>query len=186
MAVFDGLDLYVDNAAGTWHEAITKLTSDSWEKTQTTNVSACAYACREVGRRLIGQGRGSGLSLGRRPPTFPFTVIGLPGIEGRIEHRWRCWRSSYPFGIRVNLLTPGAFITEAYEESVAASDGRLLIPLRRAGEVRVLSAAALLLLSDRLSSYTVGAELVVDGGFRLRPMDILTDEERRAPNAPDD
>ena len=64
--------------------------------------------------------------------------------------------------------------------------GGSLIPLRRTGEVRELVAAAVSLLSDRLSCYTVGAELVVDGGFRLRPMDILTDDEIRVLNSPDD
>jgi NAD(P)-dependent dehydrogenase (short-subunit alcohol dehydrogenase family) len=61
--------------------------------------------------------------------------------------------------------------------------GGPFIPSRRPGETSELAAAATLLLSDRLSSYTVGAELVVDGGFRLRPMDLLTDEEISALNA---
>ena len=125
--VFDGLDLYVNNAAGTWHEAITKLTSDSWEKTQTTNVSACAYACREVGRRFIGQGRGSLLIIGS-------TAAHVPLYRGSAYRVSKAGRTTLmevlaieliPFGIRVNLLTPGVFLTELTRDSVAASDGRL-------------------------------------------------------------
>ena len=37
-----------------------------------------------------------------------------------------------------------------------------------------LCATALLLLSDRLSPYTTGAEFVVDGGLRLRALSLET------------
>ena len=88
-----------------------------------------------------------------------------------------------PYGIRVNMLTPGAFLTDLTKDLPPRQMGGPFIPSRRPGRVSELAAAATLLLSDRLSSYTVGAELVVDGGFRLRPMDLLTDEEISALNA---
>ena len=44
------------------------------------------------------------------------------------------------------------------------------IPLRRFGETSNCGAAAVFLLSDALSAYTTGAELVVDGGLSLRPL----------------
>jgi hypothetical protein len=39
-----------------------------------------------------------------------------------------------------------------------------------------------MLLSDALSGYTTGAELVVDGGLHLRPLSFLSDEEFRGMN----
>ncbi len=128
--VFDGIELYVNNAAGTWHEAITKLTSDSWEKTQTTNVSACAYACREVGRRFIGQGHGSVLIIGSTAAHVPLYRessyrVSKAGLKALMEV---LAIELIPFGIRVNLLTPRRVHNRAYEGSVAASDGRLAHP----------------------------------------------------------
>lgn len=41
----------------------------------------------------------------------------------------------------------------------------------------ITGASAALLLSDKLSSYTTGSELVVDGGAKLRPLPIYSDEE---------
>ena len=48
------------------------------------------------------------------------------------------------------------------------------IPLEREGVPDELCATALLLLSDRLSPYTTGAEFVVDGGLRLRALSLET------------
>jgi 3alpha(or 20beta)-hydroxysteroid dehydrogenase len=77
-----------------------------------------------------------------------------------------------PHGVRVNVLTPGAFATPLTAGMSDEQRRRLLgeIPLRREGEPPELCATALLLLSDQLSPYTTGAEFVVDGGLRLRPM----------------
>jgi len=33
------------------------------------------------------------------------------------------------------------------------------------------------LLSDRLSGYTTGTDIVIDGGLVLRPLTMLTDDE---------
>jgi NAD(P)-dependent dehydrogenase (short-subunit alcohol dehydrogenase family) len=183
--VFGGIDLFVNNAAGSWHEPITKLTAVAWEKTLATNLSACAYACREVARHFIEQGHGSILIVGStaghvplyREAAYRVSKAGLKSLMEVVAIEL------VPFGIRVNMLTPGAFLTDLTKDLPPRQMGGPFIPSRRPGETSELAAAATLLLSDRLSSYTVGAELVVDGGFRLRPMDLLTDEEISALNA---
>ena len=84
-----------------------------------------------------------------------------------------------PYGIRVNMLTPGGVKTKMISnftpemETVITST----IPMRRYGVIDEFGAAAALLLSDRLSSYTTGAEIVIDGGYSLRPVPWVTDEE---------
>ena len=59
-----GLDLYVNVAAGTWHEPLTRMTAPSWEQTLATNVSACVWGCREVARRFIAQRHGAIVAVG--------------------------------------------------------------------------------------------------------------------------
>ena len=56
------------------------------------------------------------------------------------------------------------------------------IPLRRFGNPDGLGATAVLLLSDRLSPYTTGADVVLDGGLSLRPLTLYSDEEITAMN----
>ena len=75
-------------------------------------------------------------------------------------------------GIRVNAVSPGAINTPIYgktgmspEQSAQfAANLQSQIPLKRFGEARDIANAALFLASDE-STYMLGAEIVVDGGF---------------------
>jgi NAD(P)-dependent dehydrogenase (short-subunit alcohol dehydrogenase family) len=93
-----------------------------------------------------------------------------------------------PFGIRVNMLTPGYFHTRVsvhLKEGKKGKEKKILstIPLKRAGNLgKDIGPAAVFLLSDKLSGYTTGAELVVDGGLKLRPLPYYTDKEIREMN----
>jgi 3-oxoacyl-[acyl-carrier protein] reductase len=173
-ALLSGLDLYVNVAAGTWHEGLTELTQASWDATIATNVRACVIGCREVARIFIAQRRGSILIIGS---TAVFTA--QPG-----ETSYRASKAALkahmevaavelaPFGIRVNMLTPGAVDTELV--AGASPDQRRAVvnavPLRREATPEEMAPAALFLLSDRLASYVTGTDLVIDGGLHLRPI----------------
>jgi NAD(P)-dependent dehydrogenase (short-subunit alcohol dehydrogenase family) len=179
-----GLDLFVNNAAGTWHEPITRLTEDAWSRTLATNLTACAFACREVGRIFIAQGNGSILIVGStaahtplyRESSYRVSKAGLKSLMEVVSIELA------PYSVRVNLITPGAFLTELTRDLPARQMGGTAVPLRRPGRVEELGATAVLLLSDALSSYTTGAEVVVDGGLHLRPLDLYSDDELRALN----
>lgn len=75
-------------------------------------------------------------------------------------------------GIRVNAVSPGATLTPIHQktgmspEQLGAFAERLqsAIPLRRFGRADEVAQAALFLASDR-STYMLGAEIAVDGGF---------------------
>jgi NAD(P)-dependent dehydrogenase (short-subunit alcohol dehydrogenase family) len=183
-----GLDLYINAAATTHHEPVTRITTEAWQETLNTNLNACVWACREIAQQFIAQGSGTILIVGS-------TVMYTPAYE---HAAYRVSKSSLkilmetlsielaPHGIRVNMLTPGAYPTrlvadvpEQYRRAV-----ELEIPLRREGHVEELCATAVLLLSDALSSYTTGADYMVDGGLHLRPIAIVSDEEIHAMNIP--
>ena len=92
-----------------------------------------------------------------------------------------------PWAIRVNMLTPGAFPTALVKDM--EPDRRVVtaenVPLgSREGRLSELQGAAVLLLSDRLSPYTTGSELVVDGGLHLRPIGAGEWRGTFAPTAP--
>jgi len=183
-----GLDLYVNDAAGTWHEAMTKVSRQSFEKTIATNVAASVYASREVARIFIAQRRGSILAV-----CSTATVSAQPR-----ETAYRASKAALkahievaavelaPFGIRVNLLTPGGTNTPFVGDALAEQRARAAreIPLRREAEPEEMAPAAVFLLSDRLASYITGAELIVDGGLRLRPIFSGSDADLAALNEP--
>jgi len=186
-----GLDLYVNNAAAHWDEPVSKLTTQGWLSTMHTNLSACVWACRGVARRFIAQGHGSILIVGStcthaplyKEASYRASKAALKAYLGVLAAELA------PFGIRANMLTPGYFPTRLSAHLAGDKEAEKVvldtIPLRRAGRLETdIGPAAVLLLSDKLSAYTTGAELVVDGGFSLRPPPYYSDREIREMNLP--
>ena len=71
-----------------------------------------------------------------------------------------------PHGVRVNILSPGLFPHPGAHPETSDPDVLARIPLGRAGELAEVAAAALWLSSGD-SSYVVGADLPVSGGWLL-------------------
>ena len=186
-AALGGLDLYVNNAAGAWHEALTHVTRASFEKTMATNIVASVFACREVAKLFIPQRLGAILAVcstaaASAQPRETAYRASKAALKAHIEV---AAVELAPFGIRANLLTPGATDTPFVANAPAAQRTRALreVPLRREAQPEEIAPAAVFLLSDRLASYITGAELVVDGGLQLRPIFGGSDDELAALNA---
>ena len=177
----DGLDIYVNNAARNQFEPVSRITSKGFYSTINTNLTACVWACREVSKHLIAQRSGSILIIGstvRAAPSYRAAAyrISKMGLKMYME---TLAIELAPYKIRVNMITPGhnptrltAFMSSETQESV-----RSQIALRRSGDPNETGPAAVLLLSDQISSYTTGADLVIDGGLTLRPLVRMSDEE---------
>lgn len=184
---FGHLDLFINNAAVAHHQPITHITTDVWLKTLHTNLSACIWACREVCRHMIAHQQGSILIVGS---TAQYTQAYKEAAYHISKTGVRVFKNTLalemaPFGIRVNLLVPGHHVTRLTSRIPETTEAILKqqIPLRRFGSPEELGAAAVLLLSDKLSPYTTGAELTVDGGLHLRPLPLFSDDEIRAMNS---
>lgn len=189
IAGLGGLDFYINNAAAHWDEAITRVTSEGWLNSMHTNLSACIWACREVSRHFISQKQGNILIVGStcmhtplyKETSYRVSKTGLKAYMGVLAVELA------PFQIRVNMLTPGYFPTRvsAHLGKDKEKEKMVLdtIPLRRSGSLENdIGPAAVFLLSDKLSRYTTGADLLVDGGLSLRPLPYYSDEEIRRMN----
>jgi NAD(P)-dependent dehydrogenase (short-subunit alcohol dehydrogenase family) len=194
IAALGHLDLYINNAAWTWHQPITKLTTEAWMNTINTNLSACVWACREISRHMIPRKQGSILIIGSTctfNPLYQETSyrVSKTGLKVFMEV---LAVELILHGIRVNMIIPGGFDTRMVRENNFFSartargkvDEMLLqeIPRRRLGLPEEVGPTAALLLSDKLSSYTIGETVVIDGGYKLRPLPIYTDGEIMAMN----
>ncbi|NJD02911.1 MAG: SDR family oxidoreductase [Ruminiclostridium sp.] len=178
---FGHIDMYINNAAWAWHQPITKIDSESWYKTIDTNLSACMWACREICRHMIPKKSGSILIIGSaarfnpayREATYRITKMGLCMYMQNLAIEMA------PYNIRVNMITPGHFKTRMTGNVPPAVEDKMkhIIPAHRFGNTFDIGYTAVMLLSDRLSGYTYGADLVIDGGLTLRPLPIYTDEE---------
>jgi glucose 1-dehydrogenase len=186
--VFGRLDLFVNNAAQARHQPITRVDTATYRSVLDTNLSACVWACREVARHMVSRGKGSILVVGSTSMYTPGPMetvyrISKYGLKSIVES---LAVELAPHSIRVNLLVPGHYPTRMTENIPAEVESHLKreIPLRRFGAMSECGSAALFLLSDALSGYTTGAELVVDGGLSLRPLYFGSEEELKRLNSP--
>lgn len=185
---FGRLDLFVNNAAQARHQPITQIDTATLRAVLDTNLSACVWGCREAAKHMVSQRSGAILVVGSTSmytpgPTetvYRITKYGLKSVVQNLAIELA------PHGIRANLLVPGHYRTRLTEKIPAAIEDQLRgrIPLRRFGATSECGAAAVFLLSDALSGYTTGAELVVDGGLSLRPLYFGTDDELQKLNLP--
>lgn len=181
VAEFGRLDMFVNNAACAHHQPITKIDTATYRQVLDTNLSACLWGCREAARHFIANGGGSILIVGSTSmytpgPTetvYRITKFGLKSLSQSLAVELA------PYGIRVNLLVPGHYRTRLTQGIPAAIEEKLMgqIPLRRFGNTADCGNAAVFLLSDALSAFTTGAELVVDGGLALRPLFLGAEED---------
>jgi glucose 1-dehydrogenase len=190
LAHFGHLDHYVNNAAWEWHEPVTRITTEGWMNTINTNLSACVWACREVSRHMIAHRQGSILIIGSTASKHPLYKEASYRVSktGLNVYADVLAIELAPYNIRVNVIIPGAFITRITQAFFSGKKSEVLkkdIPLKRIGLPDEIGPSAVLLLSDKLSSYTTGAKLLIDGGLSYRPHEMYTDDEILAMNAPE-
>lgn len=176
------LDMLVCNAAQALHEPALDISTSAWIATLSTNLLSCVWLCRSAAQFMVKNGGGSILIVGSTAQfhravgqtSYHVSKSALATFSSALA------TDLAVFGIRVNLLVPGRFET-AINTSFPKDDPGRDIPLGRSGEPSECGPAAVLLLSDRLSSYITGAELVVSGGSHLRPMGLSSRVEPGRP-----
>ena len=165
------VDILVSNAGANVPEAIDEVTDEIWDTVLNTHVHTAMALTRALAPqmkerrwgRVVYISSGLGFKGMERRSSYTTAKAALMGLA----------RSAAidlgPYGITVNCLAPGMFLTEALRwltdeqrtqlESAAA--------LNRAAEPEELVGPLLFLASDA-GSYVSGATLVVDGGWLIK------------------
>ncbi len=176
VAAFGRLDILVNSAGIALKGNIETATLDDWRKTHAVNVEGTFLGCREAIRAMKETGGGSIVNLS--------SVAGIIGdaqsaaycaSKGAVRLLTKsaalhCGRAGY--NIRLNSVHPSFADTAMVRELIASSktpertrEGLArAAPLGRLGRAEEIAAAILYLASDE-SSFTTGAEIVVDGGL---------------------
>ena len=185
-----GLDMFVNNSATIENESITRLTAKGFSKVFNTNLLGAVFTCREVAKHFVRQRAGTILIVGsasRLTPSYRDFAYRL-SKTGLMVLTEQLALELAPYGIRANLLTPGHYPTKLTSGMSEEMNDNLKkeLPMRRFGDpLQEIGPSAVLLLSDKLSSYTTGTELRVDGGACLRPFNYWSDEELHSFNTVD-
>jgi NAD(P)-dependent dehydrogenase (short-subunit alcohol dehydrogenase family) len=188
VGTFGGLDICFANAGwdagnGFWSPAgarnpagqIDQYDPERWQRSININLSGVFYTIREAVRCMKACGsKGSIIATASNAGLMNEAIVGIPympakaGVLHLVRH---AALELAEFGIRVNAIAPGPFITNIGDGWVKKDPAAKLafdktIPLGAMAETRQIKPLALLLASDA-SSYMTGAHVVIDGGVIL-------------------
>jgi NAD(P)-dependent dehydrogenase (short-subunit alcohol dehydrogenase family) len=159
-----GLDVLVNNAGIFGVKPFLESTSEELEAFFTTNVKGTFLVTQALVPLLIEAGGGSILNLGTvmtEQPTAALPCSAAMTSKGGVHALTRSLAVELaPHNIRVNTIAPGIIRTPLIGD--AADSLAAIHPLKRVGEVRDTSDAALFLAG---AGFVTGSTLAVDGGY---------------------
>lgn len=168
------LDFFVNNAAWAWHQPVTETTTEAIDNTFNTNLKAFIWGAREAGRHMVSRKQGSIVVIGSTSRLTPIPTQGIYRISkmGLYMHMQQVAIELAPHNIRVNMVTPGHFKTRFTSDATAEVEQMLLKSMLapQFGNPQDVGNAVAFLLSDRLSPYTWGSDLIIDGGLQHHPV----------------
>jgi NAD(P)-dependent dehydrogenase (short-subunit alcohol dehydrogenase family) len=169
---FGPIDVLVNNAGigvgGTAFE-----TPDSvWHDVLATNVNGVWYCSRAVARRMAERDGGTIVNIGSMSAAIvnqPRWQISYLTSKAAVHHMTQGLAAEWaPYGIRVNAIAPGYFLTEMSPVDQPEYKPYCVDPaaMKRYGLPHELGPTAIFLASDA-SSFMTGSIVTVDGGFTL-------------------
>ncbi|HLL79768.1 MAG TPA: SDR family NAD(P)-dependent oxidoreductase [Ktedonobacteraceae bacterium] len=181
-AHFGCVDILVNNSGVAGPTApLWEITPDEWDATFAVNLRGTFLCCRAFLPVMIAQSSGSiiliGSMTGKRPllgrTPYSASKLALVGLA-----RTLAWETG-PYGIRVNVISPGPVEGERIEmvirkqaevKDISIDEARQAFlrdsPLGRLVPAQDVAAAAVFLASDRASSIT-GEDLNVSAGITM-------------------
>lgn len=147
-------------------------TEEDWDATMETNLKGLWRVGREAAKRMMASGlNGSiintasilGLGVAPKALTYATSKAGVVQMTRSMALEWQ------RFGIRVNALCPGYFVTEINDTALSTERGQQMLkntPAGRAGELEELI-PPMLMLASPASSFTTGVALPVDGAHSV-------------------
>lgn len=159
---FGKLDVLFNNAGIFNGGPINRYKADLWHEMLDVNLTGAFLGIRAASDAMIAAGGGSIINTSSIEG-----LRGTPWAHGYVASKWglRGLTKSValelaPHGIRVNSIHPGRISTPATD---AMPEDMIPIPLGRPGKPEEVATFVLFLASDE-SSFSTGAEFVMDGG----------------------
>ena len=147
-------------------------TDEEWLRVININLNSVYYCCREFGKVMLAQGKGSIINtasmsgivsnIPQPQSAYNASKAGVIMLTKSLAGEWA------KRGVRVNSISPGYIGTDMTKRGMANEAWRKVwlecTPMGRVGEVSEVASVVVFLASDA-SSYFTGSNLVMDGGY---------------------
>lgn len=170
---FGRLDISVNNAGISMQTPVEEMPEPDWDRIMDINMKGVFLCSQEAAHLMIPRKSGSIINIGsisartvnvpQKQAVYNTSKAGVVMLTQAMAVEWA------PYGVRVNSISPGYMKTEMTLSSMSKlfPAWESLTPLGRLGEPEELRGALIYLASDA-SSYMIGHDLVVDGGYTIR------------------
>lgn len=162
------------NAAGICRNApAVQMSATDWDDVLGVNLTGLFSVTQAFGRQMVERGRGSVVNIASMSGSIanvPQPQVSYNASKAAVIHLTRSLAGEWaPHGVRVNSVSPGYVATEMTLPTIArrpdwAATWLERVPLGRIADPDEI-VAAVLFLASTASSYVVGTDLVVDGGY---------------------
>lgn len=168
-----GLDICINNAGISIQKPAEEMPEEDYDRIIDINIKGVFLCSQAAARIMMRQKSGSiiniasmsahAVNLPQKQAIYNTSKAGVAMLTKSMALEWA------PYGIRVNSISPGYMKTEMTMASMTHlfPTWESLTPIGRLGVPEELRGAIIFLASDA-SSYMIGADVVIDGGYTIR------------------
>lgn len=172
IAEFGHIDAFVANAGRTADSGILDGSVEAWNEVIQTDLNGTFHCAKAVGHHFKERGTGSFVitaSMSGHIANFPQEQTSYNVAKAGCLHMARSLANEWRDFARVNSISPGYIDTglSDFVDKKTQDLWKSMIPMGRDGEAKELKGAYVYLCSDA-SSYTTGADIIIDGGYCAR------------------